>query len=83
MVFDLVCHEQLALQPILTDVAAYGETVEKTRALGSSLKEESEEEEREKIDRRLEALSLQFAELQNAADERMRGIYYTVFKYIA
>jgi uncharacterized coiled-coil DUF342 family protein len=61
-------------KPILTDVAAYGETVEKTRALGSSLKEESEEEEREKIDRRLEALSLQFAELQNAADERMRGL---------
>ncbi|CAI8055157.1 Microtubule-actin cross-linking factor 1, isoforms 1/2/3/5 [Geodia barretti] len=59
-------------KPILTDVAAYGETVEKTRALGSSLKEESEEEEREKIDRRLEALSCQFAELQNAADERMR-----------
>ena len=78
-----MCHEQLALQPILTDVAAYGETVEKTRALGSSLKEEREEEEKEKIDGRLEALSLQFAELQNAADERMRGMYYTVFKYIA
>ena len=63
----------LSLQPIQTDIAAYGETVEKTRALGDSLKEESEEEEREKIDRRLEALTSQFAELQEAAGERMRG----------
>ena len=47
--------------------------MEKTRALGDSLKEESEEEEREKIDRRLEALTSQFAELQEAAGERMRG----------
>ena len=61
------------LQPILTDIAAYGETVEKTVAIGDSLKGEGEEGEREKVDRRLEVLSSQFAELQEAANARMNG----------
>ena len=53
--------------------------MEKTRALGGSLKGESEEEEREKIDKRLEALATQFAQLQQAADQRMRGTYIHMY----
>ena len=41
--------------------------------MGNSLKGESEEEEREKIDRRLEGLATQFAELQESASARMKG----------
>ena len=56
--------------------------MEKTRALGGSLKGESEEEEREKIDKRLEALATQFAQLQQAANQRMRGIHaYIHYNY--
>ena len=47
--------------------------MEKTVAMGDSLKGEGEEGEREKVDRRLEALSSQFAELQEAANARMNG----------
>lgn len=63
------------LQPILSDIAAYGETVEKTRAMGDSLKGESDEEEKMKIDTRLESLQAQFAELQQTAKDRMKGTY--------
>ena len=55
--------------------------MEKTRALGGSLKGESEEEEREKIDKRLEALATQFAQLQQAADQRMRGTIRAYMHY--
>ena len=62
-------------QPILTDISAYGETVEKARVMGDSLKGESDDEERGKIERRLEGLTTQFTELQQSANTRMKGAY--------
>ena len=64
----------LSLKPILTDVSACGETVEKARAMGNSLKGESDEEESVKIDRRLEELAAHFSELKQSTDARMKGV---------
>ena len=47
--------------------------MEKTVAMGDSLKGEGEEGEREKVDRRLETLSSRFAELKETANARMNG----------
>ena len=43
--------------------------------MGNSLKGESDAEEKEKIDRRLEGLANHFGELQQAAQDRMKGPY--------
>lgn len=64
-------------KPILTDITAYGETVEKARAMGNTLKGESDEEEKVKIDRRLEEMATQFTELQQSANDRMKGTIHT------
>ena len=50
--------------------------MEKTRVMGDTLKGESDEEERGKIERRLEGLATQFTELQQSADARMKGTMY-------
>ena len=44
--------------------------------MGDTLKGESNQEEKEKIDRRLEALATQFSDLQQTADARMKGAVY-------
>ena len=63
-------------KPILTDITAYGETVEKARAMGNTRKGESDEEEKVKIDGRLEEMVTRFTELQQSANDRMKGTIY-------
>lgn len=65
-------------KPIQTDITAYGETVEKARAMGNTLKEESDEEEKVKIDKRLEEMATQFSELQQSAIDRMKGTVHAI-----
>ena len=42
--------------------------------MGNSLKGESDEEERVKIDKRLEELAAHFSELKQSTDARMKGV---------
>ena len=59
------------MQPILSDISAYSGTVDQAKAMGQTLISESDAEEKQKIEARLEALESEFAKLQAAAQGRM------------
>ena len=59
------------MQPMLSDISAYSSTVDQAKAMGQTLISESDTEEKQKIEARLEALESEFAKLQTAAQGRM------------
>ena len=59
------------MQPILSDISAYSSTVDKAKAMGQTLISESDAEEKQKIEARLETLESEFAKLQETALGRM------------
>lgn len=64
----------LYFQPTLSDISAYAGTVEKAKTVGAALIEESDPEERQKIQSRLESLTSQFTQLEEAAQTRMASL---------
>ena len=58
-------------QHTLSDVSSYSSTVEQAKTVGKSLMDESDPEEKKKIEARLEALTSQFAQVESTAQTRM------------
>ena len=58
----------------MNDIEAYGSTVEQARTIGGALIEESDPEEKQKIQTRLEALVQHFSQLKSTTQTRMADL---------
>ena len=58
-------------QPILSDISAYSSTIDQAKAMGRALIAESDSEEKQKIESKLQTLESEFSKLQEAAQSRM------------
>ena len=65
------CNYFSLTQPILSDISAYSSTVDQAKAMGQALISESDAEEKQKIEARLQTLESEFSNLQQAAQTRM------------
>lgn len=62
------------MQPIESDITAYASSLEQAKIIGSSVLDESDPEEAEKVQGRLFTLAEQFSQLQEMSQSRLSAM---------